>query len=182
MAEANRKQYMNTRPFAFTECPLISGEENADILLDYCNRKLDPALAELFEQHMESCAACRAFSESQSAVWNALDAFEAMPISPDFDRRLFERIERDEQGSWWSRFWRPFTFSGSSIWKPAIPVVVLALLAAGIWMRPSPTNTEVTEPTKMATMDRVDPEQIDAAVEDMEMLRQVGVVEAAREL
>jgi anti-sigma factor RsiW len=182
MAEANRKQYMNTRPFAFTECPLISGEENADILLDYCNRKLDPALAELFEQHMESCAACRAFSESQSAVWNALDAFEAMPISPDFDRRLFERIERDEQRSWWTRLRNRLALSGTSIWKPAIPIAALALLAAGIWMRPAPTSIEVIEPTKMATMDRVDPEQIDAAVEDMEMLRQVGVVEAAQEL
>jgi len=177
MAEANRKQYMKPRPFAFTECPLISGEENADILLDYCNRKLDPALAELFEQHMEYCPACRAFAESQTAVWNALDAFEAMPVSPDFDRRLFDRIEREERASWWSqvRNW----LSGP-VWRPAIPVAALLVLAAGIWMRPSAVTPEPVEPTKMATA--LDPEQIDTALEDMEMLRQLGVVEAAKEL
>jgi anti-sigma factor RsiW len=177
MAEANRKQFMNSRPFAFTECPLISGEENADILLDYCNRKLDPALAELFEQHMENCPACRAFAESQTAVWNALDAFEAMPVSPDFDRRLFDRIEREEQASIWTRM---RTWITGPVWRPAIPVAALLVLAAGIWMRPAATAPEVLEPTKMATA--LDPEQIDIAVEDMEMLRQLGVVEAAKEL
>ena len=180
MAEANRK-YMNTRPFAFTECPLISGEENADILLDYCNRRLDPALARLFEQHMLRCGACRAFAESQTAVWNALDAFEAMPVSADFDQRLFERIENEAQGRWQSRAWNWIRPSGP-IWRPVIPVAALMVLVAALWMRPFFTNSEVKEPTKMATADKLDPEQVDAAVEDMEMLRQVGVVEAAKEM
>jgi hypothetical protein len=99
MAEANRKEYYNSQ-FRMTHCPLASGEENVDILLDYCNRKLDPALVEIFEKHMEVCNACRAFAESQMAVWDALDAFEAMPVSADFDRKLMARIEREESSLW----------------------------------------------------------------------------------
>ena len=54
MAEPNRKEYYN-RQFLMTNCPLASGEENVDILLDYCNRKLDPARVEVFEKKMQ-CA------------------------------------------------------------------------------------------------------------------------------
>src|SRR5574337_1028204 len=98
MLEVNRRDTQE-----LTECPLLSGEENAGLLLDYCNRKLAPELASVFERHMEHCPACRAFAESQMAVWSALDDFEAMPISEDFDQRLFARLEAEQQAPWWSR-------------------------------------------------------------------------------
>jgi anti-sigma factor RsiW len=153
-----------------SECPLVSGEENADILLDYCNRKLDPAMTAVFERHMEQCPACRAFADSQSAVWNALDAFEAMPISPDFDQRLWARIEAEEQGSWLTRFWNRITESGTAMWRPALPVAAALVLATGLWLRPVLGPTAETEPTVTATIDAT---EIETALEDMEMLRQL---------
>lgn len=174
MAEPNRKEYYN-RQFLMTNCPLASGEENVDILLDYCNRKLDPALVEVFEKHMEICADCKAFSASQMAVWDALDAFEAMPISPDFDRKLMARIEREEQPLW-SRLWNRMTAGGTATWRPLVPVAAAMVLAVGLWMRP------VTAPPREAALpiiadSQIDAEQIETVLEDMEMLRQLTLTD-----
>lgn len=173
MAEPNRKQYYN-RQFQMTHCPLASGEENVDILLDYCNRKLDPDLAELFEKHMELCAACRAFAESQMAVWDALDAFEAMPVSPDFDHKLMARIEREESSPW-RRMWNKITAGGTAIWRPVVPIAAALVLAVGLWMRPA-SNVGV-ETAPIIADSQMDAEQIESALQDLEMLRQLALPE-----
>lgn len=158
-----------------TNCPLASGEENVDILLDYCNRKLDPGLAEIFERHMENCAACRSFSESQMAVWSALDAFEAMPVSDDFDQRLMARIDWEER-SLWSRMWNKMTAGGTAIWRPLAPLAAALVLAVGLWMRPS--STPVEDAGSMVVADgQIDAEQLESVLEDMEMLRQLVIAE-----
>ncbi len=174
MAEANRKEYYN-RQFRMTHCPLVSGEENVDILLDYCNRKLDPALAEIFEKHMEMCTACRAFAESQMAVWDALDAFEAMPVSADFDQKLMARIEREES-SLWRRVWNGMTAGGTALWRPVVPVAAALVLAVGLWMRPAAPQPEA--PAILAES-QMDVEQVETVLEDMEMLRQLTLAEPA---
>jgi hypothetical protein len=50
--------------------------ENAQLLLDYCTRKLEPESVAALERHIAICGACREFA-SASAVWQALDAWEA---------------------------------------------------------------------------------------------------------
>ena len=77
-------------------CPLDDGE-NAQQLLDYCTRKLDRPTAEILEKHMAICPACREFAAQQRAVWEALDGWEAEPVSADFDRRLYRHGKRQEQ-------------------------------------------------------------------------------------
>src|ERR1051325_5022425 len=90
------------------KCPMES-HENAELLLAYCARRLDPETQIVLERHMAVCPACREFQKGQEIVWNALDAWEAMPVSVDFDRRLYRRIEEEEaRASWWSRLMRPF--------------------------------------------------------------------------
>ena len=73
-------------------CPLET-RDNAQLLLDYCTRKLEPESVAILERHIALCGACREFANSQRAVWDALDAWEAAPVSPDFDSRLYRRIE-----------------------------------------------------------------------------------------
>jgi len=154
------------------ECPLIAGEENADLLLDYCHRKLAPEMVEVFEQHMALCPACRAFAASQSAVWQALDAFEAMPLSEDFDERLFARIEREQRrASLWSGLWNRMTAGGTAMWRPAVPVAAAVVLAVGLWMRP---GVVPPQPDLAKSDNRVDVEQVERVLEDMEMLRQLA--------
>ncbi|MCC6395229.1 MAG: hypothetical protein IT167_31860 [Bryobacterales bacterium] len=163
----------------FTQCPLLSGEENAGLLLDYCNRKLVPELASVFERHMEHCPACRAFAVSQMAVWSALDGFEAMPVSEDFDQRLFARLEAEQRAPWWSRLWSRLAVSTPGIWRPAIPVAAVLLLAAGLWIRPFSSSSSSTDPSAAKNPDRVDAEQVEKTLEDMEMIRQFTVADPA---
>src|SRR5438093_183674 len=89
------------------KCP-IENPENAGLLLAYWARKLDPETAGVLERHMETCPACQALHDDQKAVWEALDAWEAPPVSEDFDRRLYGRIEAAAQSSWWERVARWF--------------------------------------------------------------------------
>ncbi|MCC6344625.1 MAG: zf-HC2 domain-containing protein [Bryobacterales bacterium] len=172
MFEVNRGNTKELR-----ECPLRAGEENAAQLLDYCHHKLAPEPASAFERHMEHCPACRAFAESQTAVWNALDEFEAMPISEDFDQRLFARL--DEQAApWWGRVWNRMAASGPRIWRPAIPVAAVLLLAAGLWIHPFSPSAPPTDPSIAKNPDHIDTEQVERTLEDMEMIRQFTVADA----
>ena len=170
MADTNRNR--TERPI---ECPLTSGPEHADLLLDYCNRRLAPELAETFERHLAACPACQAFAESQSAVWGALDAFEAMPISDDFDKKLFARIEREQQAGLLTRLWIRLTADGLPSWRPALPVAAALVVAVGLWVRP--TTGPTSNDTPSVKVEAADAEQIEKALEDMEMLNQIGIAE-----
>src|SRR5436190_8687608 len=91
-------------------CPMKSPEnaalEDAELLLVYCARELSPVVSAALERHIEICPACREFVQGQQAVWHALDGWEAAPVSMDFDRRLYQRIE--QRSTVWDRLVRPF--------------------------------------------------------------------------
>ena len=93
-------------------CPMES-REHAQWLLDYRAGKLEPELAARLEEHIATCGACREFARGQRAVWEALDSWEAAPVSTDFDRRLYQRIEA--QVSWWDLLIRPFRSDRKSV-------------------------------------------------------------------
>src|ERR1017187_10642785 len=86
-------------------CPMES-REHAQWLLDYRAGKLEPESAARLEEHIATCGACREFARGQRAVWEALDGWEAAPVSGGFDRRVYERIEG--QGSWGGLLLPPF--------------------------------------------------------------------------
>ncbi len=152
------------------ECP-VQSREHADVLLAYCARRLDPETAAVLERHMEDCAACRAFGEAQRAVWSALDAWEAMAVSEDFNRRLYRRIDQEERASFWLRWVRPWL---GLRWRPALSLaaasaaVVAAFLVQAPQSAPRPTETEI-----------VDAEQVERALDDLDMLRQLNLVPRA---
>lgn len=147
------------------KCP-IESPEGAAILLAYSSNKLDaPARAQL-AHHLESCAGCREFVRAQSAVWSALDLWEAEPVSTDFDRRLYRRIE--QQVSWWDMLLRPF--------RPAIqhalPIAAAAgvVIMAGILLdRPSAVPAAHEDRAQVETLQ---PDQVEHALAEVEMLDQ----------
>jgi anti-sigma factor RsiW len=149
-------------------CP-IETQESADQLLAYTARRLEPEAAAVFERHMESCAACRQFAQAQQAVWSALDAWEAMPVSVDFNRRLYRRIE--EQGSWWQRLTRPLR---PVLVRQGLPAAAAAclLVTAGILIeRPGSTPSE-SQSAQIEAVQAVQADQVEDALEDMELLRE----------
>lgn len=151
------------------QCPL-QNRELASIFLDYCDRRLDPDLMLEMERHMESCKDCRQMLASQRAVWDALDAWEPEPVSLDFNRRLFDRIEAEGARPWWQRAW---TSLGSLGWKPAVPVAAACMALVAVVLLRVPSVSQYDQKAKLEPT--VDVEQVDRALDDMEMLRQLGV-------
>lgn len=155
-------------------CP-IETQENAELLLAYCARRLDLETMHLLERHMHCCPACQAFREGQEAVWKALDSWEALPVSPDFDRRLYRRIDQEASSPWWSRFSRPLRPLLMRQGLPLAAAACLVMMAGIILERPA----ELSVPEPQAQVETVRAEQVENTLKDLEILRQLKLTPAA---
>jgi len=135
-------------------CPL-EFDRSAELIVGYSARTLDPAAAATFERHIVSCAECRVAAELQKAVWAALDESQDLRVSPDFDRKVFERItEAERRGRW--------------LWQVLVPAVACTVLAAVLLIRRP--DSIVPPPVQPA----VQMEQVEHALDDMDLLKQLG--------
>jgi len=150
------------------KCPM-ENREGEELLLNYVSRALEAQEAAAFDQHMLTCAACREFAHGQKAVWEALDLFEPAPISADFDRRLYQRIDKL---SWWDRF--VDALRSPMVAHRGLPIAAAAavLVVAGvIWERPPAPHAAPQSPLS-AEVQTLQPDQVQHALDDMEMLRE----------
>ena len=147
------------------KCP-IETPESAELLLAYCARKLDAESTAILERHMEICPACREFSSGQRAVWEALDAWEAAPVTLDFDRRLYRRIDREV--SWWQLLMRPVR---PALVRQGLPIAAAAcvLVMAGVLLERPASAPPVAQP-QSAQVEAIQPDQVDHALDAMYML------------
>jgi len=145
-------------------CPLEAGNEG--VLLDYAAGKLKADARAQMDRHMESCSACKQFAGAQATVWQALDNWEPAEVSMDFDRRLYARIEQDV--SWWTRLMRPL----NPLFRHSVPIAATAgvIIMAGLLLnRPSAVPAV---PPQSAQVESLQADQLQRALDDMEMLRQ----------
>ncbi len=149
------------------KCP-IETRENTELLLSYSARRLDEERSVALEAHMASCEACREFRDSQAALWETLDRWEARPVPLDFDRRLYKRIEEQQQIGWWERI---FGSARPVFLRPALPLAATAclLLAAGLIID---TPGRVPAPAAAEAPQVREVEQMERTLDDLEMLRQ----------
>jgi anti-sigma factor RsiW len=149
-------------------CPL-GKRENTELLVAYASRKLDAAKTAGVEEHLRDCAACRDFVHGQEAVWAALDVWEPEPISADFNRRLYQRI--DAQARWWDRLAVPFR---SLAFHKGLSLAAAAglVLAVGIMLNQSaqPPQKPAANTFKVAEADGLQPDQVVKALDEMEAL------------
>jgi anti-sigma factor RsiW len=146
-------------------CPFEDGK-GAELVLAYCARTLTPDQSAAFELHMSSCAGCRELAAAQQAVWSALDTWTPEPISSNFDEKLYQRILTEEQIPWWQRLFR----ANWSL-RPAVPVAAACgVLIAAFFLR-SPQPTPVTP---ASSQPKVRIEQVERALDDIDMLKQLG--------
>ena len=150
------------------KCP-IETRENADLLLEYCARHLDPTTTATLERHMEMCPECRRFAETQQTVWSALDEWKTQPVSPDFDRRLYERIDREV--SWWQRVTRPLRPLLGRSGLPMAAAACLLIMVGIFWDRPEKIQPKAAE-HQASSADSVQADQVEHALDDMELLRE----------
>lgn len=155
------------------KCPM-ENPESMELLLDYHAQRLNPTMAAALQHHLEECQACREVSAGQREVWAALDDWEPVAISADFDRRLYERLEREERKPWWRRIWNP---SSQGFWRPALPLgaaACLLLLATSLLRSPVPL------PAHGDSMVQVrDVEQVERTLDDLQMLQELPVLNGA---
>jgi len=147
------------------KCP-IETRENAELLLAYCARTLDAESTAILERHMEICPACREFAHGQRAVWEALDAWEAAPVTLDFDRRLYRRIDREV--SWWHLLMRPFRPVLAGHGLPIVAAACLVVMAGVLLQRPAGTPP-VGHP-QAAQLEALQPDQVEHALDAMRMI------------
>jgi hypothetical protein len=118
------------------QCPM-QNDEASGFLLDYCAQKLDAGGTAVVEAHLRICASCRELVEAQKAVWETLDAWDGMDALPDFNRRLYARVEAEERrgiAAKWAGVlvarWQTMAF------RPAVPVALAcATLVAALWIQ-----------------------------------------------
>jgi len=145
--------------------------ENADLLLEFVAGRLEAEGRLRLERHLEVCPACRQFAGGQRAVWDTLDAWEAAPVSPDFDRRLYRRIE--QEASWWDRILGPFRPVALRRGLPIAAVAGLVLMAGimvvdrSIVAPPAPEKASIQ-------VESLRPDQAESALEDMQMLHEIN--------
>jgi hypothetical protein len=152
------------------KCP-IESQENAEVLLSYSARRLNPESTVILEAHMELCPACREFRDGQRALWEALDQWEARPVSADFDRRLYRKIEEQEQLGWWARIFGP---TRPMFLRPALPLAAMAclvLVAGFILDEPGKMLAPAVESPQVVR----EVEQVERTLDDLDMLRQFNL-------
>jgi hypothetical protein len=157
-------------------CP-IETQENSELLLSYSAHRLDAERTAALEAHIVSCRACREFRDSQSALWETLDQWEARPVSMDFDRRLYRKIEEQQQLGWWARIFGP---ARPMFLRPALPLAATAclLLVAGFII-----DTPGGAPAPPAEAPQVrEVEQMERTLDDLEMLRQFNLAAPVTEV
>jgi len=149
------------------ECPLEKGN-NADLIVAYGARTLDPRTEAEFELHLAGCEKCRELASAQSEVWNAMDAWQPASISSDFDRKLYQRIAAEEQSTWWQLLLR-----ANWSWRPAMPVAAACAVVVAAFLLTNPAPTPA--PPEAQNQPKLQIEQVQHALDDIEMLKKLGV-------
>jgi hypothetical protein len=157
-------------------CP-IESPEHPELLLAYCSHQLERPTAAALEEHMRVCPGCRLFVSGQRTVSEALERWEAAPVSSDFDRRLYRRIEAEV--SWWNRVMRPFRPLASRHGLPIAAAAALVIMAGVMLQRPEVPSVE-SLPQAAALVDAPSPDQFEHALRDMEILRELNSAEMLR--
>lgn len=149
-------------------CPTKKNED-AEILLDYCAQTLSPPQTAEFEVHLKQCADCSRLVEAQKEVWGLLEAWTPVPVSINFDARLYARIAKEQTAPAWQLWLRrifhpPVPYP---LWKSVVPLAVAcAVLAAGLAVR----MPDATDAHPQLRADKVDIEKVEQTLEDFDIL------------
>ncbi|HEY3823268.1 MAG TPA: hypothetical protein VGL82_01865 [Bryobacteraceae bacterium] len=154
-------------------CPLQT--EETDLLLDYSAGRLDAARAAALTQHMEQCPACAAFRTRQTAVWNALELWEPAPVSMDFNRRLWQRIDTAAASPWYQNLRDSLRFTN---WRPAIPLTAAVIvIAAGFLLDHPGQQAPVPElGVSVTDVSLREADQVEQTLDDIQLLQQLDAV------
>jgi anti-sigma factor RsiW len=139
---------------------------NRERLVERAAGRLEGEAAGEVERHLAGCSECQEWLASQAGVWAALDGWPPPPVSEDFDRRLYARLEEeDRRGRRWAFPWRVFRLRPVLSWALAAMLVFAAVLLERPKAPPPPGRGR-------PAVETIDPDRLERALDDVEMLRQ----------
>ncbi len=145
---------------------LKANPQGGEVLTDYCAGALGPNRAAELEAHLAQCADCRELVAAQCAVWEALEAWRPVEVSPDFDARLYARIAVEARGTlrppWWRRVLHNALIPAAAI----VAVMGLALIMEA----PEKSVAPVRPAAPAVSSERIDLQQVQQALDDLELL------------
>jgi len=148
----------------------MKSRKRAELLVGYCAQTLPEAQAAEFESHLKSCEECKRLVAAQRASWKTLDDWTPAEIAPEFNARLYARIEAEQAESWWRRLLIHVTHPLTPLsfyWKPGVSLAAAcAVLAVGLMVH----IPNLGNPTAEVHVNKVDIEQAEKTLEDLDML------------
>jgi|SRR5579883_1767412 anti-sigma factor RsiW len=150
------------------KCPIDSRE--SEILVAYSSGLLESEQTPMLAAHVEMCPACQKFVDHQRTVWDTLDVWQAPPVSADFNRRLYQKLE--QPSSWFERLMHSLQWSGL---RQAIPIAASAgvILMAGLLLQHNYTPPQTASHDTPA-VEAIQPEELENALSEMEALSQLS--------
>jgi anti-sigma factor RsiW len=155
----------------------IRTEEHTDHLLAYAAGKLRGDAAARLEAHMRSCEECAAIGLAQSRVWSMLDNWEVRPVSAEFNRQLYARIDAKASASWADRFASSVNeFMRPLFARPAFPLAAASLVIVAGFVLDHPGKLSSpngkTALHASSSLSAVEMDQVESTLDDIELLRQ----------
>jgi anti-sigma factor RsiW len=151
------------------ECP-SKHESSSEVLISYVEGSLSPGKVFAFERHLEVCEQCREITAAQRELWNALDSWMPTQISKDFDQRLYQRIAKDDTAE------SGLSWDPPATWRRAMPMAAAcAALMVGFLLHTPSSEVNISKVDETVATPGRGPqfEQVESALEDFEMLRQL---------
>jgi len=143
------------------KCPTEIGDPSG--LLALSAGKAEGPEAVRLREHLETCSVCREFVARQSAVWQALDAWEPPAITADFDQLLSQRIE--QKTGWRDRYLKALLVRR---WLPLAAAACLIVVAGWVALRPA--GVAPLPQAQAAQLESLQPDQVEHVLDDMRML------------
>jgi len=153
-------------------CPL-KNKESAHVLLDYTARRLDGPTAAVLDQHICECPECALFRMEQSAVWAAMDTWEPMPVSTDFNRRLWQRIDAVAVEPWYKTL---AAWLQVADWKPVFPLAAAILVIAAGFLLDHTGERSVIPGNAGFGVSLREADQVEQMLDDIQLLHQFDSV------
>ena len=120
---------------------------------------------------MAECAACTEFVAAQQALWNAMNEWPAPAVSSDFDPRLERRLRETASSSWIERMLHALR---PAFARPALALAAVCLVMAAGLLLQNPRAGVVPADDSHARVEKIEPEQVERALDDMQMLRELS--------
>jgi anti-sigma factor RsiW len=149
------------------------------ILLDYMSGRLEPGRAALLQAHMLNCPECAGFGREQDAVWNALELWTPEPVSTNFNRTLWRKIDSLGEKPWYRRLADSLSTAN---WKPAFPLAAAAMLIAAGFVFDHQSDSVAGKVISGPGVTAIEAEQVEQTLDDLQLLHQLDSVAENKQL